>query len=77
MAKSIEEKVEGHYKNLLDALKVNYFTKTEEINRKITDALTNSVSKSGGSGMNYPDIKLLLENATRRDIPVMIEVKGT
>lgn len=27
--------------------------------------------------MNYPDIKLLLENSTRRDIPVMIEVKGS
>lgn len=77
MAKSIEEKVEGHYKDLLKALGVNYFTKTEEINSKITDALKNSVSKSGGSGMNYPDIKLLLENTTRRDIPVMIEVKGT
>ena len=77
MAKSIEEKVEGHYKNLLDTLKVDYFTKTEDINRKIADALKNSVSKSGGSGMNYPDIKLLLENSTRRDIPVMIEVKGT
>ena len=77
MVKSIEEKVEGHYKNLLDTLGVRYFAKTEDINRKITDALKNSVSKSGGSGMNYPDIKLLLENATRRDIPVMIEVKGT
>lgn len=77
MAKSIEEKVEGYYKNLLDTLGVRYFAKTEDINRKIADALKNSVSKSGGSGMNYPDIKLLLENSTRRDIPVMIEVKGT
>ena len=77
MAKSIEEKVEGYYKNLLDTLGVRYYAKTEDINRKITDALKNSVSKSGGSGMNYPDIKLLLENTTRRNIPVMIEVKGT
>lgn len=77
MAKSIEEKVEGYYKDLLSALGVRYYAKTEDINRRITDALKNSVSKSGGSGMNYPDIKLLLENTTRRDIPVMIEVKGT
>ena len=26
--------------------------------------------------MNYPDIQLLLQNKTRRDIPVMIEAKG-
>lgn len=77
MANSIEEQVEGYYKNLLKSLGVRYYAKTEEINSKITEALKNSVSKGGGSGMNYPDIKLLLENSTRRDIPVMIEVKGT
>lgn len=26
--------------------------------------------------MNYSDIQLLLQNKTRRDIPVMIEAKG-
>lgn len=74
---SIEEQIEGHYKGLLQALGVRYYGKTEHINSKISTALTNSLSKSGGSGKNYPDIKLLLENTTRRDIPVMIEVKGT
>lgn len=74
---SIEEQIEGHYKGLLQALGVRYYGKTEQINSKISEALTNSLSKSGGSGKNYPDIKLLLENTTRRDIPVMIEVKGT
>lgn len=74
---SIEEQIEGHYKGLLQALDVRYYGKTEQINSKISAALANSVSKGGGSGMNYPDIKLLLENTTRRDIPVMIEVKGT
>ena len=74
---SIEEQIEGHYKGLLQALDVRYCGKTEHINSKISTALTNSLSKSGGSGKNYPDIKLLLENTTRRDIPVMIEVKGT
>lgn len=77
MANSIEEQVEGYYKNLLKGLGVRYYAKTEEINSKIREALKNSVSKGGGSGMNYPDIKLLLENSTRRDIPVMIEVKGS
>lgn len=74
---SIEEQIEGHYKGLLQALGVRYYGKTEQINSKISAALANSVSKGGGSGMNYPDIKLLLENTTRRDIPVMIEVKGS
>lgn len=76
MAKSIEEKVEEHFKTLLDNLGIWHFGKTEEINGSITKALKEADSKSGGSGVNYPDIQLLLQNKTRRDIPVMIEAKG-
>ena len=46
MANSIEEQVEGYYKNLLKSLGVRYYAKTEEINSKITEALKNSVSYS-------------------------------
>lgn len=74
---SIEEKVEEYYKALLDDLNIRHFGKTEEINSSITKALKDADSKSGGSGINYPDIQLLLQNKTRRDIPVMIEAKGT
>jgi len=74
---SIEEKVEEHFKALLDNLGIRHFGKTEEINSSITKALREADSKSGGSGMNYPDIQLLLQNSSRRDIPVMIEAKGT
>lgn len=74
---SIEEKVEEHYKKVLDDLHIRHFGKTEEINGAITRALKEADSKSGGSGNNYPDIQLLLQNKTRRDIPVMIEAKGT
>lgn len=74
---SIEEKVEEHYKALLDDLGIRHFGKTEEINSAITKALKDADSKSGGSGANYPDIRLLLQNKTRRDIPVMIEAKGS
>ena len=77
MAKSIEEKVEEHFKSLLDDYGIRHFGKTEEINSSITKALKEADSKSGGSGANYPDIQLLLQNKTRRDIPVMIEAKGT
>lgn len=76
MAKSIEEKVEEHFKALLDELHIRHFGKTETINSSITKALKEADSKSGGSGSNFPDIQLLLQNKTRRDIPVMIEAKG-
>ena len=76
MAKSIEEKVEEYFKALLDDLGIRHFGKTEEINSSITKALKGADSKSGGPGVNYPDIQLLLQNKTRRDIPVMIEAKG-
>ncbi|WP_277293485.1 HsdM family class I SAM-dependent methyltransferase [Veillonella montpellierensis] len=74
---SIEEKVEEYYKAQLDTLNIRHYGKTEEINPSITKALKEADSKSGGSGNNYPDIQLLLQNRTRRDIPVMIEAKGT
>lgn len=74
---SIEEKVEEQYKELLKDLNIRYYGKTETINPNIDNALKNAHSKSGGNGNNYPDIKLLLENNTRRCIPVMIEAKGS
>ena len=74
---SIEEKVEEHFKSLLDSLNIRHYGKTEPINAAITDALWSAESKSGGSGANYPDIQLFLQNSTRRDIPVMVEAKGS
>ena len=74
--KSIEEKVEEHFKKILDDYKIRHYGKTEEINKIITEALKNSVSKSGGNGNNYPDIQILFENNYARRIPVMIEAKG-
>ena len=74
---SIEEKVEEFYKRELDRLKIRHYGKTEKINDSIEDALKNADSKSGNGGNNYPDIKILLQNKTRRDIPVMVEAKGS
>ena len=71
MAKSIEEKVEDFVKDSLRNGKLKFFTKTESVNSEIDAALEKAPSKSGGSGKNYPDIRLLLDN-----LPVMIEVKG-
>ena len=64
MANSIEEKVEGYYKNLLNVLGVRHYAKTEEINSKITEALKNSVSKGGGSGMNILTSNCCLKTPT-------------
>jgi len=75
MAKSIEERIEDLGKKQLGSTK--YYTKTEGINSEIENALKSAPSKSGGSGNNYPDIKLLIETPSLRRIPVMIEVKGT
>lgn len=74
---SIEEQVEDFFKKQLSEFGIKYQTKTEPINRSIDDALSNYCSKSGGSGKNYPDIKLLLTSNHARSIPVMIEAKGT
>ena len=76
MSRSVEEKVEDHYKALLDRLGVKRYEKTQGINSEINNALSNANSKSGGSGKNFPDIQVLLDNGNSRRIPVMIEVKG-
>lgn len=74
---SIEEQVEDIAKKQLNAIKLKYFTKTENINSEIDDALRKAPSKNGGEGNNYPDIKLLLQTKSKNNIPVMIEVKET
>lgn len=73
---SVEEKVEDKFKKILDDLGVKRYGKTEEINSTITAALKEAESKSGGTGRNYPDIQVLLDDHCGRRIPVMIEAKG-
>ena len=74
---SIKEKVEEFYKTKFDSLGIRHYAKTEKINKSIEDALRNADSKSGNKGNNYPDIRLFLENNHRRNLPVMIEAKGS
>ncbi|MBR2261862.1 MAG: N-6 DNA methylase [Paludibacteraceae bacterium] len=75
MAKSIEEKIEDIAKQQLNDFKVKYYTKTEDINTEIDEALKNAPSKSGGIGANFPDIKCFVDYKGRK-LPIMIEVKG-
>ena len=77
MPRSIEEQVEDIAKEQLKEYNVKYYAKTESINLEIDKALRKSVSKSGGKGGNYPDIRILLTMPGGKKIPVMIEVKGT
>lgn len=71
---SIEEKVEEHHKKILDSSGIRHYGKTEKkMNPVIAEALENADSKSGGSGNNFPDIQLMLENSTSRRVPVFIE----
>ncbi|MDA3077701.1 N-6 DNA methylase [Campylobacter sp. JMF_06 NA1] len=74
---SIEEKVEDTIKQQLKKLKLDYYTKTETINKGIDEALNKAPSKSGGKGKNFPDIKLFIETKKLKKLPVMIEVKGS
>lgn len=74
---SVEEKVEEYFKKILDSNKVRHYGKTEKMNPAIASALKNADSKSGGSGCNFPDIQMMLENSNARRIPVMVEAKGT
>lgn len=73
---SMEEKVEDIVKRQLDDLEIKRWIKNEAINSQIKTALKDADSKSGGTGGNYPDIQLYLDDTYGRRIPVMIEVKG-
>jgi len=75
--KSVEEQVEDIAKQQLASYKIRYFSKNESINSEIDEALRKAQSKSGGSGGNYPDIRLLLKSSYGKQYPIMIEVKGS
>lgn len=74
---SIEEKVEEQYKNLLKGLGIRHYGKTENVNDTIAKALKEAKSKSGNSGNNYPDIRIMIDDNHGRFLPVMIEAKGS
>ena len=59
--RSIEEKVEEHYKKMLETYQIRHYGKTEEINPTITKALKDADSKSGGNGIISPIFKSFLK----------------
>ncbi|CRF47056.1 restriction enzyme BcgI alpha chain-like protein [Helicobacter heilmannii] len=73
---SQEETIEDQIKRELENLKIPYYAKTSAIDEDTQRALQKAPSKGGGSGKNYPDLKLLLNTPSARKLPVMIEIKG-
>ncbi|WP_163499718.1 HsdM family class I SAM-dependent methyltransferase [Helicobacter suis] len=73
---SQEERLEDLIKEELKTLQIPYYLKANPINEEIKYALEQAPSKGGGSGRNYPDLKLLISTKQMRHIPVMIELKG-
>ncbi|GLH58270.1 HsdM family class I SAM-dependent methyltransferase [Helicobacter ailurogastricus] len=73
---SQEETIEYGIKKELEALNIAYYAKTSAIDEDTQRALQKAPSKGGGSGKNYPDLKLLLNTPSARKLPVMIEIKG-
>lgn len=81
MAKTNSQSVEPNISDLangwLKSYGLDYKLEQETLNSEIDKALTEYHSKSGGSGGNRPDAKLLLRNPkTQQDFPILIEYKG-
>lgn len=68
MAKSYEERIEFETKKELENYGITLFEKNQPINQSIQEAFKKYPSKSGGSGINYPDIQLQLETDNIWDI---------
>ena len=80
MAKSRNQSVEPLVADLvngwLKSYKLDYKLEQESLNSEIDKALTEYSSKSGGSGGNRPDVKLLLQDKYMDYWPIIIEYKG-
>jgi len=72
MSKSIEINITRTVGEWLKSYGLTYYEQNTSVNDEIENALNAYASKSGGSGGNRPDIKLLLANK----YPVLIELKG-
>ena len=75
--KSVEPNIADLVNGWLKSYGLDYKLEQEELNSEIDKALAEYHSKSGGSGGNRPDAKLLLRDPkTQQDFPVLIEYKG-
>ncbi len=76
MSKSIEPKIAEICNGWLKEYGLDYKLEQEPLNSEIDKALNEYISKSGGSGGNRPDVKLILKDKNGNYYPVLIEYKG-
>lgn len=76
MAQSIEPNIADLANGWLKSYKLNYKLEQEFLNSEINKALDDYFSKSGGTGGNRPDAKLLLQDKNLNYYPILIEYKG-
>lgn len=73
---SIEPNIADLVNGWLKNYGLDYKLEQESLNAEIDKALDEYKSKSGGSGGNRPDVKLLLQDGVLKYYPVLIEYKG-
>ena len=73
---SIEPNIADLANGWLKSYGLNYKLEQESLNSEIDKALDNYLSKSGGTGGNRPDAKLLLQDKEQNYWPILIEYKG-
>lgn len=73
---SVEPQVAHLINGCLQFYGLDFKLEQESLNQEIDSALNEYFSKSGGSGGNRPDAKLLIKSKELKDYPVLIEYKG-
>ena len=73
---SVEPNITDRANGWLKSYQLDYKLEQESLNADIDKALEEYASKSGGSGGNRPDCKLLVEDSYKNRYPVLIEYKG-
>lgn len=73
---SVEPNIADLANGWLRSYKLDYKLEQESLNTEIDRALNDYYSKSGGTGGNRPDAKLLLQDKNLAKYPILIEYKG-
>ena len=73
---SIEPNIADLVNGWLKSYGLDYKLEQESLNAEIDKALDEYKSKSGGTGGNRPDAKLLLQDKALNYYPILIEYKG-
>lgn len=73
---SIEPNIADLANGWLRSYQLDYKLEQESLNSEIDKALNEYYSKSGGTGGNRPDAKLLLQDKNLDFFPILIEYKG-